>query len=197
MKKNTLIAAASIILLSTAGIISCADGSSKDHTDDKSLKFTTEQVEHGGYLVTVSGCDDCHSPKNFGPRGPEIDSTRRLSGRIAGAPLPPVDTAALKSWALFAHDLTAAVGPWGVSFSANITSDPTGIGNWSFDQFKLAMQKGKYKGLENGRDLLPPMPWPNFSKFKEDDLRDIFAFLKSTKPVSNVVPAAIPPTQLK
>lgn len=197
MKKTSFIAAVSALIFSTAIILSCSDNSKVAGATENDGKYTAKQIEHGGYLVQVAGCDDCHSPKVFGAHGPEVDTTRRLSGRIAGSPLPPIDTASLKYWAMFAHDLTAAVGPWGVSFSANLTSDPTGIGNWSFEQFKTALRKGKYKGLETGRDLLPPMPWPNYSKFTDDDLQDIFAFLKSTKPVSNIVPSPIPPTELK
>lgn len=197
MKKNTVIVAAGAILLVAAGIVSCSDNSTRAQGDDsKEFKYTAEQVERGGYLVTVAGCDDCHSPKTFGPQGPQIDSSRRLSGRNAASTLPPIDTAGLKSWAYFAHDLTAAVGPWGVSFSANLTSDPTGIGNWSFEQFRVALREGKYKGLKNERPLLPPMPWQNYSKFTDADLEAIFAYLKSTKPVSNVVPAPIAPNAL-
>ena len=91
-------------------------------------------------------------------------------------------------------DMTAAAGPWGISFAANLTPDETGIGSWTFEQFKTAMTQGKYKGMENGRPLLPPMPWFNFTEMKDEDLRAIFAYLKSIKPVKNVVP---PPKQFE
>jgi hypothetical protein len=100
-----------------------------------------------------------------------------------------VDTVnAKKGWVLFAPDLTAAVGPWGMSFSANISSDQTGIGNWTEEQFFRAIREGKSKGLKESRPLLPPMPWAQYRNLKDDDLRAIFAFLKSTKPVENRVP---------
>ena len=86
---------------------------------------------------------------------------------------------------------TVAVGPWGASFAANITSDPTGIGSWSFEQFQTAMTKGKFKGLEAARDLLPPMPWPNYQSMAKEDLEAIYHYLKSTKPVRNIVPNAM------
>ena len=38
------------------------------------------QVRRGEYLVTVSGCNDCHTPWKMGPNGPEPDRTRLLSG---------------------------------------------------------------------------------------------------------------------
>jgi hypothetical protein len=57
------------------------------------------------------------------------------------------------------------------------------------------MKDGKYKGLENSRTLLPPMPWQGYSQMPDEDLKAIFAYLKSIKPVSNLVPMAIPPTE--
>jgi mono/diheme cytochrome c family protein len=159
---------------------------------------TTQQalIERGEYLVTAAGCHDCHSPKVFGSHGPEPDPERLLSGHPSDMSVPKIDTAILKSWVLFGQDLTVAVGPWGASFAANLTSDPTGIGNWSEVQFFKAIREGKYKGLDNSRMLLPPMPWPNVAQLSDEDLRSIFAYLKSTKPVKNVVPAPIPPTDL-
>lgn len=150
-------------------------------------------VKHGQYLVNVMGCGDCHSPKMMGPQGPMIDPDRILSGHPAEQPLGKIDPAVLQSWVLFNHSQTATVGPWGVSFSANITGDSTGIGAWTEEQFIRAMREGKYKGLPEGRPLLPPMPWQNFAGMKDIDLKSIYLYLKSTKPVKNVVPAAIPP----
>ena len=149
-------------------------------------------IERGGYLVGIMGCNDCHSPKIMGPQGPQLDPDRLLSGYPAGQPLPPMPVNN-DGWALMSMDLTAAVGPWGTSFAANLTSDATGIGNWTEEQFFRAMREGKYKGLANSRMILPPMPWPNFAKMSDEDLRAVFAFLKSTKPVRNIVPQPIPP----
>jgi hypothetical protein len=90
---------------------------------------------------------------------------------------------------------TAAVGPWGTSFAANLTPDQTGIGTWTEEQFIRAMKQGKWKGLENSRNLLPPMPWQGYSQLPEDDLKAIFAYLKSIKPIYNSVPMAISPIE--
>ena len=87
-------------------------------------------------------------------------------------------------------DLTSAVGPWGMSFAANITSSETGIGNWTEENFIRAIRKGKFKGLEGSRDLLPPMPWFAYKNMTDEDIKSVFAFLQSTKPVENIVPAA-------
>jgi hypothetical protein len=94
-----------------------------------------------------------------------------------------------KGWVLFGPDLTSAVGPWGMSFAANLTSDETGTGNWTEENFLRAIRKGKYKGLETSRPLLPPMPWFAYKNMNDEDLKSIFAYLKTTKPVENVVPA--------
>jgi hypothetical protein len=59
------------------------------------------------------------------------------------------------------------------------------------------MREGKYKGIRNSRDLLPPMPWQNFAQAKDEDLKAIFVYLQSTKPVRNVVPPAVSPLELE
>jgi hypothetical protein len=154
-------------------------------------------ADRGAYLVTIGGCHDCHSPKKMGTQGPEVDENIMLSGYQANRPILKANKAALnEGWALMTLDLTHSVGPWGASFSANLTSDPTGIGNWTEDQFKKALTEGKYKGMEGGRMLLPPMPWQNFVKMEDEDIKSIFAFLKSTKPIQNIVPPPIPPDAL-
>ena len=143
----------------------------------------------GEYLVTIMGCHDCHSPKQTGPQGQVMIPDRLLSGYPAARAVQKADIDEVKSgWILFNEDLTLAVGPWGVSFSGNLTSDQTGIGNWTEENFKRALKEGKYKGLPGSRMLLPPMPWQNFLSISDDDVKAIYAFLKSTKPVSNVVP---------
>ncbi|WP_353721175.1 hypothetical protein [Dyadobacter sp. 676] len=120
---------------------------------------------------------------------------RFLSGYNSTQPLGTFDKSILKTgeWVVFNGQSTAFAGPWGVSFAANLTPDETGIGTWTFEQFDTAMRKGKFKGLENSRPLLPPMPWFNYLNMADSDMRAIFAYLKSIKPVSNVVPSHIPP----
>ncbi|MNR00570.1 Nicotinate dehydrogenase subunit B [compost metagenome] len=100
------------------------------------------------------------------------------------------DKSIVKNYALFNYQGTALIGPWGVSYSANITSDATGIGQWSEEQFIKCIRTGKNKGLENGRPLLPPMPWQSYAQLNDTDLKSIFAYLQTVKPVENVVPAA-------
>ena len=148
------------------------------------------RVKRGEYLVTTSGCDDCHSPKRMGANGPELIPELRLSGFPKNGMLPPLDTQPVKNgWALFSPDLTAAVGPWGVSYAANITSDITGIGNWKEENFLRAIREGKSKGLEGSRSLLPPMPWFAYKNMTDEALKSNFAYLKTIRPVNNIVPA--------
>lgn len=173
-----------------AAVISCSD---KRQQSQQQIVSNDSLIKRGSYLVTIAGCGDCHSPKIMTAMGPVPDTTKLLSGHRAGAVLPSINSNEIKKgWALFNGEGTAMVSPLGVSFAANITSDTTGIGMWSFQQFKTAMTKGKWKGLEGGRDLLPPMPWMNYKEMSEHDLQAIFAYLKSTKPVKNVVPAPQP-----
>jgi hypothetical protein len=148
----------------------------------------------GEHLVLIAGCHDCHSPKKMTDHGPDIDWDRALSGHPSNAPTPDVDRKDMESKGLaVTNDLTAWVGPWGVSYTANLTSDATGIGNWEEINFLTAIRKGKYKGIETGRGLLPPMPWQMYNNFSDEELKAIFAYLKSTKPINNVVPAPLPP----
>ena len=154
-----------------------------------------DAVKRGQYLVTIMGCADCHAPKKMTAQGPAPDMDRFLSGHNSALPLGTFDKNILKTgeWVVFNGQSTAFAGPWGMSFAANLTPDETGIGNWSFEQFNTAMRKGKFKGLENSRPLMPPMPWFNYINMADEDMRAIFAYLKSIKPVSNVVPSYIPP----
>ena len=152
------------------------------------------QVKWGEHLVLSGGCGDCHTPKKMTDQGPVDDSSLLLSGHPAQMPIPPLDRVDLQTKGVFAtQTLTSWVGPWGVSFSANITPDSTGIGAWKEEQFIYALRNGVYKGLAGSRPLLPPMPWPSIKNFSDDELKAIFAYLKNVKPIKNVVPAFMPP----
>lgn len=153
-----------------------------------------ELIARGKYLVTIGACHDCHSPKIFTAEGIAIDTTRLLSGHPADQQIPPV--VQTKDWVLFNGSLTAFVGPWGISYSANLTPDDTGIGNWKFEQFKTAIRKGKSKGLEGNRPLLPPMPWEMYKNMTDEDLKSVFTYLKSLPPINNLVPAPVSPNAL-
>jgi hypothetical protein len=190
MQKLMLIAAIAMI---SCIFISCSQEAKPPVTADAVISQDS-LIKRGNYLVAIMGCNDCHSPKIFGPMGPQPDTNLLLSGHPAGMPVAFIDTATLKNWVLFNGMNTVAAGPWGVSFSANLTSDSTGIGTWTEEQFAKALRQGKSKGLDANRMLLPPMPWPSYIHLADEDLKAIFTYLKSTKPVKNVVPQPIPPT---
>ena len=156
------------------------------------------QAKWGEHLVAICGCNDCHTPKKMGPQGPEPDMSKMLSGHPAGMPAADVDRKMLESKGVAATDLmTAWIGPWGISYAANLTSDETGIGAWQESNFILAIREGKFKGIATSRPLLPPMPWQQYKNMTDDELKAIFAYLKSTPPVKNVVPEPTPPVSAK
>jgi len=152
-------------------------------------------VERGNYLVSAMGCHDCHTPWKVGPKGPEPDMTRALTGHPADMVMPPPPKLPEGPWiALMAATNTAWAGPWGVSFTANLTPDPeTGLGKWTDEMFITAMRTGRHEG--KGRPILPPMPWSMYRNLNDEDLRSIFAYLQSLKPVHNRVPQPIDPPE--
>jgi len=184
-------------------MISCNSEEKKENdesTSDNKMMSKDDMIKRGDYLVTTGSCNDCHSPKVFGPHGePSPDPTKLLSGHPANMQNPPLDANAGKpgGWIYMAPDITSFVGPWGISYAANLTPDSaTGIGAWSETQFIETLRKGKHLGMDSGRAVLPPMPWPFIAKMTDEDLKSVFAYLKSLPAVSNRVPAPVAPPQL-
>lgn len=151
-------------------------------------------VERGKYLVTIGHCNDCHTPFKVGPNGPEPDMALELSGHPEKMVLPePPKPNGPWIWSSIGTN-TAFAGPWGVSFTANLTPDPnTGIGIWTEDQFMKSMRTGKHWGV--GRPIMPPMPWQNVAAMSDADLKAVFAYLRSIKPIVNHVPDYQPPPE--
>ena len=148
------------------------------------------QVTRGQYLVdSVAACGQCHTPR----AGAEEDQTKYLSGHPSAAPSPQFSMELMQQGVFISISptYTAFAGPWGVSFSTNLTPDPkTGLGSWTPDQFILAMRTGKHLGNASGRPILPPMPWKHYQGLSDGDLRAIWAYLQTVKPVTNAVPPA-------
>ncbi len=72
--------------------------------------------------------------------------------------------------------------PFGTIYSPNITpDDATGIGKWTFDDFKRAVHDGI---RADGAYLYPAMPYTAFTKIEDDDLKALWAFLRSLKPIN-------------
>lgn len=154
----------------------------------KPLTFgVSPELSRGKYLVAVMGCDDCHTPLKMGARGPEPDLALRLSGHPQGLELPAAPNVDGKAWVWAGNATnTAFAGPWGISYATNLTSDPTGIGSWTEANFVRALREGKHLGV--GRPINPPMPWPSYRNATDDDLKAIFAYLRSVPAVKNVAP---------
>ncbi|MBI1874891.1 MAG: diheme cytochrome c-553 [Acidobacteria bacterium] len=157
---------------------------------------TQTPTERGKVLVTVGGCHDCHTTKKLGPKGPEPDMDKMLSGHPEGIKVAvPYKPAAGSPWTIATTDtLTAWSGPWGVSFAANLTPDTnTGLrsGVWTEELFINALRTGKHMGTS--REILPPMPWSFYSQLSDDDLKAIWAYLGTIPAINNHVPDPIPP----
>jgi mono/diheme cytochrome c family protein/predicted small secreted protein len=75
--------------------------------------------------------------------------------------------------------------PFGTLVSPNITPDPaTGIGNWTAQQFDDAVRRGR---MPDGKRLYPAMPYPYFARMSGADVRAIWAYLNTVKPVHHAV----------
>jgi mono/diheme cytochrome c family protein len=157
---------------------------------------TEAMVKRGEYLVTIGGCNDCHTPMKMGANGPEPDMSRMLSGHPEQLKVTQAPTPGQAPWLIsLAGTGTAYAGPWGVSFTANLTPDNnTGIGIWTEEMFIKTLRTGKHWGV--ARPILPPMPWFNYGKMTDEDLKSVYAYLRTIKPITNHVPEPLPPAAL-
>lgn len=172
-------------------ILSCME-TDKGIAADPADKDTAAWIAQGSHLVTITGCNDCHTPKSFTPNGPQFHADRLLSGFNADQPVPDFDTLRAKAgWVQMNPDMTAAAGPWGITFAANLTQGASGAASWPFENFKRAMREGKAKGLENNRMLLPPMPWQNYAALTDDEIKAIYLYLQSIPAVENLPPQPV------
>jgi mono/diheme cytochrome c family protein len=198
MKIRVLYAAGLAAVVAVVFFSLLSDTTAQQAQQAKSNKAMTP-VERGKWLVDFGGCHDCHTPKKMTPQGPVFDETRALSGHPAEAKPAPIAPGALTpdGWmAMTNMHLTAWAGPWGISFTANLTPDvATGLGSWTEEMFLKALRTGKHMG--EGRDILPPMPWFNFAYLDDSDIKAIFAYLKTLKPIKNAVPDPVPPPTMK
>jgi hypothetical protein len=155
---------------------------------DSRAERERRRVQRGRDLVFSIGCNDCHTPKKMGPNGPELDTSRLLSGHREQANLPAPPVLAPGPWGIVTNmELTAWSGPWGISYAQNLTPDEnTGIGIWTEEMFLSALRTGRHMGVS--RRILPPMPWEVYGRLPEADLKAIYAFLRTIPPVHNRIP---------
>jgi mono/diheme cytochrome c family protein len=194
MRTTTLALVTSILVLAA-----CTKPEEKKQTQSPEAA-RADLVKVGEKLVTIGGCNDCHSPVQFDPKlgHPVPIPGRTLSGHPEGAP-DPVGEPGKGDNAVMGPTMTSFRLPFGTVYSQNLTPDKeTGIGNWTEAQFKAAVRTGKHQGAANGRPILPPMPWQNLAHASDEDLSAIFAYLQSITPVKNAVPAPkVPPPVLE
>jgi cytochrome c553 len=144
----------------------------------------TTPAERGKYLVSITGCHDCHSPKS---QGMTPDPARLLSGRPTTTPAPSKAENEVHA----SLDLTAWYGPWGQTVASNLTPDTaTGLPSKGYteEKFVQTMRTGK---KPNGQALQPPMPSDVYQNLTDDDLKAIWAYLKTLKPIRNAVLAGL------
>jgi mono/diheme cytochrome c family protein len=132
------------------------------------LAAADAQTERGKYLVSLGGCNDCHTPGYFLGKP---DFSRALGGSEVGFELPGL----------------------GVFHGPNLTPDKeTGLGNWTAEEIVAAITKGQ---RPDGRELAPIMPWKSFVVLTKQDALAIAAYLKSLPPVKNKVPGPFGPNE--
>ena len=185
-----------LAVLALLAIPACGTGAEKPAAakDQPAPVAVKSPVERGEYIVSTSGCHDCHTPFKMGATGPEPDMSRALSGHPEGLQMPPAPTLPPGPWLIVsAATNTAHAGPWGVSFTANLTPDAeTGMGRWSVDDFKNTIRTGRHRG--RGRAVLPPMPIPVYNNFTDRDLEAVYAYLRTVPALKNRVPEPLAPT---
>lgn len=191
---TTALIAAAILLtavISTASLD--AQGAS---TGGASSSAKASHIARGKYLVDIMGCHDCHTPMKLGPNGPEWDMSRALSGHPESLVMPPAPEQKLPWMASMGMTMTAWNGPWGTSFTRNLTPDKeTGLGDWTVEEFIATMKTGRERG--KGRPVLPPMPVQNLANLTDSDIRALFAYLQSLPAIKNRTPQPVEPTDQK
>jgi hypothetical protein len=188
--RTLLFAATAVLFVAAVGFVTLRRGEAQESAPSG---VPLHVVQRGEYLVKIMGCNDCHTPWKMGPQGPEPDMTRFLSGHPEQiGPLPRAKVAEPFIWSGFATN-TAFNGPWGVSYAFNLTPEQnTGLGIWTEEMFVKTIRTGRHMGVS--RPINPPMPWPAYRNATDDDLKAIYAYLRTIKPIVNHVPDYVPPT---
>lgn len=157
--------------------------------------YSKKLVARGRLLVISSGCNDCHTPWHVDPElgVPAPDWTRMLSGHPEGGPDPQGEVGP-GDIALIGPTFTSFKLPFGITYSLNLTPDiDTGTGSWTEKMFIDIFRKGRHLGGD-GRPVYPPMPWDSYRHRSDEDLKAIFAYLRSIPPLRNMPPTEkVPP----
>jgi hypothetical protein len=180
-----------VITVASLAVAATIGATARNTSAKKAGQAAKAKVARGAYLVQIGGCNDCHTPFKMGTNGPEPDMSRELSGHPEALKMPPAPKLGNGPWVWSgAGTNTAYAGPWGVSYTANLTPDRlTGIGIWSEEMFVKTIRTGRHWGVS--RPILPPMPWQNYRHMTDDDLGAVYAYLRSIKPIRNQVPEPV------
>lgn len=152
-----------------------------------SVESQSDMAQRGKYLVdTVGACGHCHTPR----AGAEYNMDMYLAGHPSNAPYPRYNFSMMQQgiFILTSPQMSAFSGPFGTSFASNLTPDnETGLGEWTEKMFIDAMRTGHHQGDMNNRQIFPPMPTKHYAEMNDADLKAIWAYLRTIKPVKNEV----------
>ena len=180
MNRNLLISGSILLFLGTLVVIGV-----------RSVQSQGDRVQRGKYLVdAVAACGYCHTPRV----GADYNMNMYLAGHPAGQPSPRYNFRMIREgiFIVTAPQLSAFSGAFGTSFASNLTPDKeTGLGEWTEEMFIGAMRTGRHQGVESNRKILPPMPVKHYAQMNDEDLKAIWAYLRTIKPVKNEVNPAL------
>ena len=180
MNRNFLISGLTLLFLGTLIVIGV-----------RSVQSQGDMVQRGKYLVdAVAACGHCHTPRV----GADYDMNMYLAGHPAGQPAPRYNFRMIQQgiFIVTTPQLSAFSGAFGTSFATNLTPDKeTGLGEWTEDMFIKAMRTGLHQGVEGNRKILPPMPVKHYAQMNDEDLKAIWAYLRTIKPIRNEVNPAL------
>ena len=135
-----------------------------------------EIIARGRYIATaIQGCG-CHTRE-------KPDGSKDENWHYAGAPNPALATGTPPNAGWSSRR-------WKRIYARNITPDQdTGIGKWTEADFIRAMRTGI---TPDRRVLDAQMPWVAFQKITDRDLKSLWAYLRTIKPIKNIPPERIP-----
>ncbi len=166
MRPNGIVALV-VVAAVLGGTAACSSKQAQSGAATETAAMMTPPLQRGAYLVTISGCNDCHTP---GLLYNAPDFKRTLAGSDLG-------------WQ----------GPWGVSYASNLTPDTeTGLGAWTDAEIERALRSGIKR---DGSPVAPPMPWPNYAHYTPEDMAAVIAYLRSVPPVRHKNLGPLPPGQ--
>ncbi len=130
--------------------------------DNNTIPDKSDNVKYGEYIVNAAVCSECHTP--MGPHGPDMSK-------------------------IFSGGFTFNLPMFSVTV-ANITPDSaTGIGTWTEEMFLAKFRNNgsdemvnRYPGKQNSI-----MPWAMYAKMGEEELKAVYAYLRTVKPITNKV----------